>query len=151
MNIGQRGYIAKGKFLVNLACKIIWTSFFYQFVYIYYILGEGVGVKGDGCGGSCEDHFIRVHKNLVQHPNNNKNDLHNHSFQIYLILSLLICCKWRKLLPRGRANSFSNRGLSLGSPNCFWNKKSKLNRVLYLYFKLKRKLPRRVRKLSPLG
>ena len=50
---------------------LIWTSFNGQFV--YPVGGEGVKEEDGGIIilASCEHHFNRVHKNLVQHPSIN--------------------------------------------------------------------------------
>ena len=59
------------KIKINYRGLLIWTSFIGQ--YENKVEGEGDVIKkrvvGDNVNlASCEYHFIRVHKNLVQHP-----------------------------------------------------------------------------------
>ena len=63
-----RGCIDRGNFVVNLGCSFIGQL-------VHPVGGEGMGETG-WMGSivvlaSCEYHFIRVHKNLMQHPCNN--------------------------------------------------------------------------------
>ena len=52
--------------------QLIWTSFIVQFVPVEKRRGDRVKWMDRGYRyfSNCENHFIRIHENLVQHPSN---------------------------------------------------------------------------------
>ena len=63
-----RGYIDRGKFVINLFCSFIGQS-------VHPVGGEWMGYRrwrrGINILASCKFHIIREHENMVQHPSNN--------------------------------------------------------------------------------